>query len=229
MALNLLLPYPVVVIDTETGGLNPSDEISWKLNKKRVLERGSKVVGKFNKFAAPILEIGAIRLDPQTLEEVSYFHSICGPEVGEDFDDFLAKCTPQALKVNGFGDRLEELRGAPPLSNVLKDLVKWLPGHGNKVSKFLPAGQNVRFDLDMINLAAERHNVDLEIRTPPLELISYSMLYFALPETEIVANYKLTTVSSALGINIDYAHTALFDTRMTAQCMRIMFKKLTNS
>lgn len=214
--------YPIVVFDTETGGLLSASSIDWNLDPDKKYEVGSQITGHLKSVASPILELGAIIVNPQTLEEQSYFHAICGPEKDEPFDAFLARCSSTALKINGFNQRLDELKKAKPLSEVLRDFAKWLP------RKFTPCGQNVRFDIDMVNAACSRYSVNFQIKSAPLELMSYSQLYFALPDTEIVANYKLATVSNALGISTENAHSALADVRMTAECMRKIFKRFSS-
>jgi DNA polymerase III epsilon subunit-like protein len=222
MDLKLNLPYSVVAFDTETGGLNSDYDINWSLDRSNI-ELGSTINGQVSKLPAPILEIGALILSPKNLDEVSYFHSLCGPEKTETFESFMSKCTDKALEINGFKDRLEELKAAPPTSEVLKKFIAWLPRSGTSYPKYIPCGQNVRFDIEMINGSCKRLGIDFEIRTPPLELTAFSQLYFALPDRETVANYKLTTVASALGIPTKDAHTALADVRMTAACMKKMF------
>lgn len=219
--LNLNLPYPIVVMDTETGGLNPTDEIVWNLTRP-LNKPGTKLTGTLIQPTSPIIEIGAVILNPRTLKEVGSFHAICGPEENESFESFISRCTPKALEVNGFDKRLEDLKKAMPLSKVLKNFLNWLPKEGNKI-RLIPCGQNVRFDLDMFNMAFKRYDIDYQFRAQPLELTSYSQLYFALCDTEIVANYKLTTIAAALGISTKNAHSALADVRMTAECIRRIF------
>jgi DNA polymerase III epsilon subunit-like protein len=82
----------------------------------------------------------------------------------------------------------------------------------------------------MVNAMCVRHGVNYQIRTNIiLELIAYSLLYFSLPNTGSVANYKLTTVAECLGISTDEAHTALADVRMTAACLRKYFQEFTKA
>jgi len=120
-----------------------------------------------------------------------------------------------------------KLAEGPPIKEALERWAHWTKLGGVRYQRFIPCGQNVRFDIDMINSACRREGVDFQIRAQPLELIAFSMLYFALPDTGTVANYKLETVSECLGISTKGAHTALADVRMTAECMRTYFKKFT--
>jgi len=222
MSIKYNFSYPIVVVDTETGGLLSSPSIDWSLNPDEKYEVGSKISGKLKNVANPILELGAIILNPQTLEEQDCFHGICGPEKKENFKVFLSRCSKTALNLNGFSNRLDELKTANPLSDVLKNFIKWLP------KKWIPCGQNVRFDIDMINSSCSRYNLNFQIKSPPLELMSFSQLYFAFPDTEIVANYKLSTVASALHISTENAHSAIADVRMTAECLRKIFNRFSN-
>ena len=217
--LKINFGYPIIVFDTETGGLNPEDVIEFSKDPDLNLAPGDPIQGVFVKDAAPILEIGAIRLNPITLEEEDYFHAFCGAEEGETVRDLFNRCDPEALKVNNLGEDDEIFKNADPCSKVLNDFTSWITKVSGRVEL---AGQNVRYDIDMVNAALREHGVDYEMYSSPLELQGYSKLYFALPDTPVVANYQLTTVAEALGINTENAHTALADVRMTAECMRIM-------
>lgn len=226
MTLKLKLPSQVIIIDTETGGLNADDEITWSLVKSRHAV-GAKITGTVTKLAAPILEIGAVLLSQIDLKELDSFHCICGPEKDENFNEFIKKCTPKALEINGFNERKEELMKAKPLSEGLKDLIHWIKEKTN--GNFIPGGQNVRYDIDMINTACQRYGINFQIKKQPIDLIPYAQLYFALRDTETVANYRLSTVAEALGIDTTNAHTALADVRMTAACLRKMFMRFAAS
>jgi DNA polymerase III epsilon subunit-like protein len=218
--LKLVYSEPIVVFDTETGGLNPTFEIDWDIS--RTLKAGDTIQGTVKTVYAPILEIGAVKLSQFTFEELDQFYSLCGPEQGQTVDDLLALCSSGALEVNQLDKRKDELAKAPPLSVVLKKFISW----ATKESKqFIPAGQNVRFDIDMINASCKRLGIDYQIFNPPIELRDFSAFYFALPDTPIVANYKLTTVASALGIKTDGAHHALVDVKMETECLRRIFRR----
>lgn len=222
--LKLNLPGPVVVFDTETGGLNPTEEISWTLDHSQHLA-GNSIEGKIKRLSSPILEIGAVILDPLNLEEVNEFHIICGKENTETFDHFLSRCTEKALKVNGFNERISELEKAKPLSECLNSFVAWIKKAEDSYGGgwAIPCGQNVKFDIEMINSACTRLGIDYQIKGHPLELTSYSQLFFSMQDTPTVANYRLTTVCEALGINTKNAHQALADVKMTAEAIRRMF------
>jgi DNA polymerase III epsilon subunit-like protein len=220
--LKVIYSEPIIVFDTETGGLNPSYEIDWDISLS--LKVGDTIQGKVKTVYAPILEIGAVKLNQFTLEEVDKFYSLCGPEEGQSVEDLFSLCSQGALDVNKLDKRKEEFKTAKPLSAVLKNFISWAT---RESKQFIPAGQNVRFDIDMINAACKRLGIDYQIFNPPIELRDFSSLYFALPDTPIVANYKLTTVASALGLGTEGAHQALEDVKMEAECLRRILKRFT--
>lgn len=220
-ALNLIFSEQIIIFDTETGGLNPENEIEWDVTRNLI--PGDKIEGVMKTAYAPILEIGAIKLNQFNLEELDYFYSLCGPEEGKNIEDLLELCTPAALEVNKINNRLDELSKAPPLSLVLRNFIDWAR---KDTKKYIPGGQNVRFDIDMINASCRRLGIDYQIYTQPLELRDFSQFYFALPDTPIVANYKLSTIAEALGISTKNAHHALVDVRIEAECFRQIFKRL---
>jgi len=223
---------PVVVFDTETGGLNHEPEISWNLDPSIKRDKGCRIDGTITAPAAPILELASVRLSPITLEEVDYFHTYIGPNKGQSLDEYLAKCHPIALQVNGFGkgERRKKLQNAPTSKEALTAWIKWLKFGSNRYQPFLPCGQNVRFDINMVNAACIRSGLDFQIKTNHiLELISYSLVYFSFPNTGSVANYKLTTVAECLGISTSKAHTALADVQMTAECLRRFMREFTGA
>lgn len=227
--------YPIVVFDTETGGLLGSAKVQWNLNAD-LNKPGEKITGEVIAPPAPILELGAVLLNPITLEEEASFHTYCGPDEGEDLDGLISRCDAEALRINGFdsGERKEALRTAPPMKEALENWIKWLKvstdskHQGNVPKKFIPCGQNVRFDIDMVNSACQREGIRFSLKTQPLELINFAMVYFGLPHTGSVARYRLEVVAEALGISTADAHTALADVRMTAKCLRIFLDEFTS-
>jgi len=222
MALKINLPNPLIVFDTETGGLDGDFEIKWNRDQCLKASVNSIVEGRVTKTPAPILEIGAVVLSPSTLDEIAVFHTICGPEKGQTIENFMSQCSDQALKINGFGERVSELAEAKPLSECLKDFIKFIP------NRFMAGGQNLRFDMHMIESACYRFGINYAFRATPIELAPLAQIYFSLPDTPIVANYKLTTIAQALGVPTENAHTALADVRMTVACLKKILEKFTS-
>lgn len=222
--------YPLVVFDTETGGLNSYDHIDLNCTSKGLPEfykAGQEVTGRVIRSMTPILEIGAVKYDPKTFKELSTFHSYLGPEPHQEFNDYIESCDKKALQINGLINKLDLLKVARPGSEVIVNFLTWARGdHGS----FIPAGQNVKFDIDMLSGWSNKFGITtgLDYRSMgyPEDLRYYSRFYFSLPETPTVPNYKLTTIAAALGINTDNAHEALPDVRMTAECLKIIYKRL---
>jgi DNA polymerase III epsilon subunit-like protein len=222
--------HPLVVFDTETGGLQSYDQVDFNFLGSGLPEFysvGQELTGRVVKPMTPILEIGAIKYDPKTFEEISTFHSYLGKEEHQTFDEYLNSCDKKALEINKLSTKIDLLASAKPGSLVITEFIEWAKGnHG----QFIPAGQNVKFDIDMLQGWAKKFGISsaLDYRTIgyPEDLRYYSRFYFSLPQTPTIPNYKLSTIASALGLNTDNAHEALPDVRMTAECLKIIYKRL---
>ena len=206
-------------MDSETGGLASKPEIRWGDLEKYSHKKHHKLEGIVTEPASPILQISAIRLNQQTLEEEAHFDTLIGPNPGETVKQYLNRCNPDALAVNKIDQRKDELKKAPPLHIAIQRFLNWLPRY------YVIAGQNVQFDLNFLNAALELLSHDYRFIGQPLELTAFTKLYFALPDTCIVANYKLENVASALKIDTTHAHDSLVDCRITAEVMRRIFRR----
>lgn len=207
-------------MDSETGGVYPKANVRWVTEQFKKDERAEAIV--INP-PAPILQIAAIKLNQQTLEEEDSFSTLVGPDEGESIDQYLGRCDPQALRVNKLDERISELRESPSIKRALSNFIHWLPNPWN----YIIAGQNVQFDLNFFNAKLEEVNSDFRFYGQPLELLSISRLYFSLPDTPIVANHKLENIACSLGIQTSelQVHDALVDCRLTAEVMKRMFKR----
>jgi DNA polymerase III epsilon subunit-like protein len=201
---------------SETGGLFPKPEVRWISNS---FNKNDKVEGIVIENPSSLLQISAVRLNQQTLEEEKVFDTLVGPPAGVSVEEYLDKCNPKALAVNKIGERKEELKNSPPLNEAISLFLNWLP------SRYLICGQNVQFDLNFFNAKLETLGRDERFYGQPLEILAFSRLYFALPDTPIVANYRLETIAAALGIETEGAHDSLVDCQITAKVMRKMFKR----
>jgi len=217
--LRLAFSSPVVIMDSETGGLSPNPSIRWGDTNTPNVNKDDKLQGIVIEPPSPILQISAVKLNQQTLEEEDHFDTLVGPNKGETVEQYLNRCNPEALEVNQIDKRKDELKKAPPLEIAMKNFLQWLP------KWYTIAGQNVQFDLNFFNAALEYLSNDYRFISQPLELTAFAKLYFALPDTCIVANYKLENVASALGVDTSDAHNSLADCRITAEVMRRIFKR----
>jgi len=217
--LRLAFNSPVVIMDSETGGLSPNPNIRWGDINTQHIKKNDQLSGVVVEPPSPILQISAVKLNQQTLVEEGYFDTLVGPNKGETVKQYLKRCNPEALEVNNIDKRQDELKNAPPLETAMKNFLQWLP------KWYTIAGQNVQFDLNFFNAALDFLSNDYRFVSQPLELTAFTKLYFALPDTCIVANYKLENVASALGIDTSKAHDSLADCRITAEVMRRIFKR----
>lgn len=220
MSLKLSFDHPIVIMDSETGGVHPKANVRWVSDK---FEKDSKVEAIVVDSPAPILQIAAVKLNQQNLDEIDSFSTLVGPDAGESVENYLSRCNPQALEVNKLHERIDELREAPDIKKALNAFINWLPKPWN----YIVAGQNVQFDLNFFNAKLEEVNSNDRFYGQPLELLSISRLYFSLPDTPIVANHKLENIASSLDIKTEdlQVHDALVDCRLTADVMRKMFKR----
>jgi len=127
---------------------------------------------------------------------------------------------PEALAINGF--KYSDIVAFPDPLKVKDQLDNLIARHISKYDrsdKFIPAGFNVRFDLDMLKTFYEcmgdrhfwsyfnsRNNLD------PMYIVSFLQDSGLLPELD---NRKLSTVATYFGIDTSGAHDAIEDIRMT--------------
>lgn len=224
---------PIVIFDTETGGINDSEVIEWNiptLNKFNFYKAGDRVTGVVKSAANPVLEIGAIMYNPKNFKEVSRFHEYLGPEKQQSFEEYIDSCTRLALEKNTLINKLHLLKNARPGSEVILDFIQW----ATSTSKyFIPAGKNIDFDIRMLQSSCARFSIHRGLSyknmSYPLELMGYAIYYFSLPDTPIIPNYELSTICNALGIDNRRAHEAMYDVQMTAECFKIIFKRLSGN
>lgn len=224
---------PIVIFDTETGGINSTEVIEWgipTLQKFNFYKKGQKVEGIIKEVANPVLEIAAIKYNPKNFQKIDSFHFYLGPEKNQSFEEYLESCNPEALKINKLENNLDLIKKAKPGSEVIVDFINWATGNHRY---FLPCGKNIDFDIKMIQASCNRFHIrdGLSYKNMgyPLELMSYAMYYFNLPDTPIIPNYELSTICKALGIDSSRAHEAMFDVEMTAECFKVIFKKFSGN
>jgi DNA polymerase III epsilon subunit-like protein len=183
----------LVVLDIETGGLTHD---------------------------RPILEIGAIRYNTSTWEEISVFHRYVGPDPDTSLSSYLANCTQEALVLTGLDKKTEEIGQSPSIAHTLIALKKWL-----RTEPYILAGQNVQFDINFIKHYASSYQVDLgwcyRELGPTEDLRNYLRLYGAITGTQF-NSFSLSKVAEQLNIPIE-AHTAIGDVRATAAILCIIY------
>ena len=157
----------LVFIDVETTGLDP--------------ERHE------------LIELGAVRVDPHSLEPLDHLSVKVRPERLDDAD-------PRALEVNGYSD--ESWRDAVSLPVALERLAPLLDGA-------LVAGHNVDFDWAFLVRGFLAAGVPLpEVDYHRLDTASLAWPLFASAETD---SLSLDAVCDALGLSRPTPHRALAD------------------
>lgn len=154
-------------------------------------------------------------------------------EGGQVMDQINIKFAPlpeaivEQSALNLTGTTREELEARPSAIDAYYQMIRFLDTHCDKydkADKFYPAGYNVRFDLDFLQVffkaCGNLYGIGSYINwrwLDPLPLL-YTMDYsgrLGLP------NYKLETVCEYYGIEID-AHDALSDVRATRELMHLL-------
>lgn len=157
---------------------------------------------------------GVIEIDEVVKEEFCFF---CQPHDWKSID-------PKALEIQN--RTIEDLKKYDSPRKMHIDLIKLFSKYVdrfNKFDKFMPAGQNVRFDIDFMNEFFKKCGDTFFfawVSPLPLDLLP---LATALKFKGIIRpeNLKLSTIASEFGISFN-AHDALEDIRVTRQLLHIV-------
>lgn len=128
----------------------------------------------------------------------------------------------EALKVNGYTrESLESFNSPFYAKRQITDMLSVYVDKYDPSDKFIPAGQNIQFDIDMLHslfkhtkdnymfsFINSRGKIDLMAMTSLLQYLG------KMPELE---NQKLVTVANYFGIDTSKAHDAIEDIRMTRE------------
>ncbi|MDR3113364.1 MAG: 3'-5' exonuclease [Endomicrobium sp.] len=162
---------------------------------------------------AALVEIGG--------QIVSEFEIFCQPY------DYSA-IDPKALEITGFkiSDIKEWHKPADAYRQFTEFLSKYVDKY-NKADKFIPAGQNVLFDLEFLHSwvaksgdkyfgsYVSRNYIDLRVFTVAARA-------WGLLQCE---NVKLETICAACGVELTAAHNAMADIKATRECL-LKFRKM---
>lgn len=174
----------IVVFDMETTGLCP--------------------------YRHGVIEMAAVRLDRETLQEQSAWESRLHPWPGREWDE-------AAERVHGIAR--EDLIAAPPMAEALVAFFQWI---GGKPARF--AGWNVPFDMGF--LAASCALVGLERRLARLSYHPFDV-QAAYEAAWLVGYMRQPTLSLQAwcdlhGRNRGERHSAMEDVRLTAEALRYL-------
>lgn len=160
---------------------------------------------------------GAVEIDGEVKEEFCFF---CQPHNWNTVEQ-------SALDIQG--RTIEDLKTFGPARKMHGDLIRIFEKYVdrfNKLDKFMPAGQNVRFDIDFMYQFFKKCGDPYFfswISPIPLDLLP---LTTALKFKGIIKpeNLKLGTIAAEFGLKFE-AHDALEDIRVTRQLINTIVQK----
>lgn len=157
---------------------------------------------------------GIIEIDGNIEEE---FMFTCQPFSYENI-------SPAALNVHGYTEEdLKKFESPQKMYIDLKKIFSKYIDKYNRNDKFVPAGQNVKFDIDFLSEFFKKNDDQYFgswMQWQSIDLLSLTTILKYLGKID-VANFKLETIADAFGIKFN-AHDALEDIRTT----RILIKKI---
>lgn len=165
-----------------------------------------------------IIQIAAIRLNKDTLAEVSRFSSYVQPK---HWDNWL----PEAMEVNKIST--ETLKGAPFIEPVLADFEKQFP-----VGDVLLTAYNAWFDTGFLRQSYEKMNKRLPYEFHSFDIWTLAYLFWCQevrptnPKKPI--GFGLSDMADMLGITTTgNFHDAITDVEVEAEVLRRLLQKIT--
>lgn len=167
---------------------------------------------------AEIIQIAAIRLRKDTLEEVSRFSSYVQPK---QWGNWL----PEAMEVNKIS--IETLKSAPPIERALGDFEEQFP-----VGDVLLTAYNAWFDTGFLRQSYEKMGKRLPYEFHSFDIWTLAYLYWS-SESRTNLNPKkpigfgLSDMAALLGITTTgNFHDALTDVEVEAEVLRRLLSKI---
>lgn len=163
--------------------------------------------------SAPIIQIAAIAFIPRTGEILDEFE--------QKLQFNVADCAPEALGINHYTP--EAWVGAVPTAQALKDLAAVYSRHavsarkskkGGTYKVAIGGGYNSGFDSERLFHRARQNNIFLPVDPRFLDVMQLALWKLDLE------SYKLTSVAEYLGVEVENAHDALADVKLTAAVMQ---------
>ncbi len=153
---------------------------------------------------------GVIEIDGVEVEEFDIF---CRPHEGADISEKALEVTNVTL------EQLETYQSPKEAYNQLIDIFSKYIDKFDKNDKFVIAGQNVKFDIDVLRRFFERNNDKylgsfLNYKQVFDTLSVYTALEIAgvVPKLE---DHKLETICKIMGVELSNAHNSLADIKAT--------------
>ncbi|MGB6129462.1 MAG: 3'-5' exonuclease [Psychrilyobacter sp.] len=155
---------------------------------------------------------GVIEIDGEEKEEFDIF---CKPHEGADISE-------QALEVTGMSrEELESFQSPKKAYEELVEIFSKYIDKFNKDDKFIIAGQNVKFDIDVLNRFFRRNNDNyLGSFLNYKQVFDTLSIYMALEIADVVPkleNHKLETICKIMGVKLSNAHNSLADVKATKE------------
>ena len=163
---------PIIVLDFETTGLNP--------------------------FADRIIEIGAVKLEHNTV--VDSFSTLVDPEI---------PLSEKVIQLTGIQDFM--LKDQPKAAQALPRLMEF-------ISDCPIAAHNAGFD--MAFLRSELGRLDKKVELPEIDTLAFAQKLY--PDLK---RHNLASLCRHLGVALKNAHRAVHDATATAQCLAIMLEE----
>jgi len=155
---------------------------------------------------------GVIEIDSEVKEEFDIF---CHPHKGADISE-------QALEVTGMNrEQLDSFQSPKKAYEELVEIFSKYIDKFNKDDKFIIAGQNVKFDIDVLNRFFRRNNDNyLGSFLNYKQVFDTLSIYMALEIADVVPkleNHKLETICKIMGVELSNAHNSLADVKATKE------------
>jgi DNA polymerase III epsilon subunit len=152
-----------------------------------------------------IIEIGAVKIFGDQIDEQSVFHTLVNPR---------RRISDEAMKINGITN--EMVADAPTLDQVFPKFLEFV-GDGHLIA------QNAKFDMGFIMKALMNYKIKRNLKV--WDTITFSKRIFPTEN-----RHNLDIICQRLGIQVDNSkrHRSIEDVNLTAKAFLIMKERLGN-